>query len=290
MFTIAQYATLSIWRINKATETFALFITCATINAIYCSIWDIAMDWSLGNRTSKHWLLRDTLAYKRHIWFYYLAMVLDPILRFNWVFYAIFGSEKYAQHSSVISFAIATSEVVRRGIWSILRVENEHCTNVSRNRAARDVELPYERTSDELIEAQFDGMAAAEDAPSNVTATETDEETAQSTHERVGTQTEPPEPYRTSSHTTGRAQHTPTPSSAPILRQRRQQLQQTESPVAQALRRVGSAMATAHSQDYERKRKPVPETREQESDEDEDEDAEETAEAEELTDAARRAR
>ena len=38
----------------------------------------------------KPYLLREILAYKKHLWWYYGAMMLDPILRFNWIFYVIF--------------------------------------------------------------------------------------------------------------------------------------------------------------------------------------------------------
>jgi len=68
-------------------------------------------------------------------------MVLDPILRFNWIFYAIYTHD--LQHSTFVSFAVALSEITRRGIWVLFRVENEHCSNVARFKASRDVPLPY---------------------------------------------------------------------------------------------------------------------------------------------------
>lgn len=74
---------------------------------------------------AKHKFLRDTLGYKQ-IWLYYFALVADPILRFNWVFYAIFADD--VQHSAVLSFFVSLSEVCRRGLWMLFRVENEHCT------------------------------------------------------------------------------------------------------------------------------------------------------------------
>lgn len=99
------------------------------------------MDWSLGNPYAKNPLLRDVLAFRR-VWVYYVAMVLDVVIRFNWIVYAIFVRD--IQHSAVMSFVVSVSEVFRRGVWSIFRVENEHCTNVLLFRASRDVPLPYE--------------------------------------------------------------------------------------------------------------------------------------------------
>lgn len=125
MCTILYYMSLSLWRINKVERLRVLFIFWATINGVYCSVWDIVMDWSLMDPYAKHPFLRNTLGFK-YAWWYYVAIVLDPILRFNWIFYAIYGHN--VQHSSLISFLVAFTEVLRRGMWQLFRVENEHCT------------------------------------------------------------------------------------------------------------------------------------------------------------------
>ena len=48
-------------------------------------------------------------------------MIIDPLLRFNWIFYAIYSHD--LQHSAILSFFIGLSEVLRRGMWALLRVE-----------------------------------------------------------------------------------------------------------------------------------------------------------------------
>jgi len=45
-FTILSGMGLSLYRIDKTTEMLALYIVFATVNSIYCSIWDVIMDWS----------------------------------------------------------------------------------------------------------------------------------------------------------------------------------------------------------------------------------------------------
>lgn len=45
-FTILSAMSLSLFRLSRSTETFAFFIFCSTVNSIYCTIWDIVMDWS----------------------------------------------------------------------------------------------------------------------------------------------------------------------------------------------------------------------------------------------------
>jgi hypothetical protein len=98
------------------------------------------MDWSLCQPHAKKRFLRDVRGYKS-TWPYYLAMTIDPILRFNWIFYVIYTHD--LQHSSMAAFFIAFSEVSRRGMWTLFRVENEHCANVAHFKASRDVPLPY---------------------------------------------------------------------------------------------------------------------------------------------------
>jgi hypothetical protein len=137
---IGYYMTLSMWRINRQTRFQASFLTFALLNSLYTSIWDVVMDWSLGNPYAKRILLRDELSF-RYAWVYYAAIVLDVVVRFNWIFYAIFSND--IQHSAFLSFFVSLSEVFRRGVWSVFRVENEHCANVMKFHASREPTLPY---------------------------------------------------------------------------------------------------------------------------------------------------
>lgn len=90
------------------------------------------MDWSLLNPYAKWPFVRDSVGFKNK-WVYYLAMFLDPIIRFSWVFYIIYApgnsNELKAQSqmlSARLSFIAALLEVLRRFMWSFFRVENEH--------------------------------------------------------------------------------------------------------------------------------------------------------------------
>ncbi|KAK2811447.1 hypothetical protein FQN50_002070 [Emmonsiellopsis sp. PD_5] len=222
-FSILYYMTLSLYRVRKEEQLRAIFITCACINAIYTSTWDLAMDWSLGNPYAKHPFLRDSLGFRRR-WVYYIAMVIDPILRFNWIFYAAFTHD--FQHSAILSFMVSFSEVCRRGMWSIFRVENEHCTNVSRFRASRDVPLPYDVPSPSRPSLEEEAHPTEADLRTQESiisdlqaATSADVERATSGSLAQRRSLQPPEPQRT-------------------------------------LTRVGTMLATAHAQDFERKKRP----------------------------------
>ncbi|KAL1625699.1 Xenotropic and polytropic retrovirus receptor 1 [Diplodia seriata] len=240
-WTIMYYMSLSLYRIHKSWHLRTLFIFCATVNAVYCSIWDLVMDWSLMNPYAKKPFLRDNLGYKNVYW-YYVAIVLDPILRFNWIFYAIYGDDY--QHSAILSFMVSLSEIFRRGMWTLFRVENEHCTNVVKYRASRDVPLPYSVpvSTRESLE-QGDGPAALR--PSTPQALE-----SQVSGATTGTDLEGQRSGR------GSIRHRPPPP----------------TPTTRALTRVGTLLHAAHAQDFERRKKPEvgPSGGNDEDDEDDD--------------------
>lgn len=153
------YCFLSVWRIDRIAKYRAIFIVFACLNSIFCSMWDVVMDWSLGQTTSKNYLLRDHLFYEQPA-YYYTAVVADVILRFQWIFYAFFSSQ--VQQLAITSFCIALAEILRRFIWMFFRMENEHCANVILFRASRDSPLPYmvlskvERAINKLVDLHYE--------------------------------------------------------------------------------------------------------------------------------------
>jgi xenotropic and polytropic retrovirus receptor 1 len=229
--------TLSFYRIDRDTHYLIVFIIFAFTNAVYCSIWDVAMDWSLGNFFAPKKLLRDVLAF-RNAWYYYVAIFIDVVIRFNWIFYAIFTND--IQHSAFLSFAVSLSEVFRRGVWTIFRVENEHCTNVNLFRALRDIPLPYKL--EETVLAEDVG-----DHPSPEHRPERDVEREEEEIYR-GDGPNDPNPFRPSSAATEvDIESAVLAGKTPTLRARR-------PTVSQTMARFGTLVATAHSHDFQRKR------------------------------------
>lgn len=181
------------------------------------------MDWSLLQPHANKRFLRDVRGYKNKYW-YYLAMFLDPILRFNWIFYSIYTQD--LQHSTLVSFLVGLSEVSRRGMWTLFRVENEHCSNVARFKAFRDVPLPYE------LESSSQESLAGSQRPSG--------------SEQLGASTSlSPELSRHRSRTSGVVEVRPSPSES-SMRHR-----------PHAVRTFTKLLADAHTQDFEKKRKPA---------------------------------
>lgn len=237
------------------------------------------MDWSLCNPNAKHPYLRDVLGFRK-VWVYYVAMILDPILRFNWIFYAIYTHN--IQHSAILSFFVSFSEICRRGMWSIFRVENEHCTNVNRFRASRDVPLPYALSGpDDTV-----SMPGETYDPSSQ-----QDPILGSPHGEV---------RDTSAATTGAEFDLERAATSDSVRRRRTAQQEQQSPqpppMVRAMSRVGEIMANAHVEDFERKKKPDAlggdikdvdgnEFRNEDSTDYEDDDEEEEEEEEEAQEA-----
>ena len=172
----------------------------------------------LGNPHAKHPLLRNDLVFSPR--YYYLAMVVDPILRFNWILYVIFAWE--LQHSSAVSVTVGLSEVLRRGMWAVFRIENEHCANVRLARATARKPLPFIPVDDDVAKRP---SAARPSPPSS-----------------------PPPP-----HAEAGAAAPPSAAAAAAAGGRRPELESRKS-AHNTLSRVGSAVTAAHASDYERKR------------------------------------
>ncbi|KAI6829581.1 hypothetical protein KC340_g7248 [Hortaea werneckii] len=258
--TISQYVSLSLWRIAKPNYSLeALFIACATMNSCYCIFWDLFYDWSMPMSIyHRPPLLRDQLAYRRHKWWYYAAIAIDPILRFNWIFYVIYADE--VQHASLISFLISLSEVFRRGMWVLFRVENEHSTNVGRYRAQRDPALPYDVSGPSDQEGLLEDIATRADG----------QEGAQEVAVQV------PGRDEESGSASG-----PAPPPSGSLRQRWLSGSPSHSsPVMAAFKRAQNTMLAAHALDYERKKPSEDEeARRASDDDDEDDDDDDEVEA-----------
>ncbi|KAJ4671640.1 Xenotropic and polytropic retrovirus receptor 1 [Exophiala dermatitidis] len=252
---ISYYMTLSLYRIHMTDEMRAVFITFAAINGVYSSFWDVCMDFSLGNPWAKHPFLRDQLAYKKAS-FYYFAIVADVVLRQQWILYAIFTRD--LQHSALLSFFVSLAEVLRRGMWSLFRVENEHCNNVGKFRASRDIPLPYEIP-------ESPEMASKTASPAQQRLQQQQQEQQQPSTTAPG---EEPiaqhEDYEHQpQHATGvdveRYPTATTAASSPSLRHRKWPSggpPTPRTPGMRALQRVGTVIASAHAQDFEKRRRP----------------------------------
>ncbi|KAI1096654.1 EXS-domain-containing protein [Rostrohypoxylon terebratum] len=272
--TIMAAVTLSLYRMRSTDSNLGLFVTFSTMNGIYTSIWDLFMDFSFFQPDTRHRFLRDILGLKRR-WLYYTIMVLDPILRFSWIFYAIFTHDK--QHSTLASFFVSLAEITRRGMWALFRVENEHCTNVAQYKASRDVPLPYHLHPHEPLVERVDSEEEEERHVSTMPVVPVEGATTSAVDLSVaGASALGREQSGTLAHAEAQAQSQDIAEGGAMRWRRKSEVLRSKS--------IRGIMAEAHRQDFEKKRRvPEPPTSdndadlaEQPSDESEGDDDEST--------------
>ncbi|KAG2259783.1 hypothetical protein Bca4012_096752 [Brassica carinata] len=115
--------------------------------AIFSTYWDFVHDWGLLNRTSKNRWLRDKLIIPQKK-VYFIAMILNVLLRFAWIQTVLDFNFSFMHRQTMVT-TVASLEIIRRGIWSFFRLENEHLNNVGKYRAFKSVPLPFNYDEDE---------------------------------------------------------------------------------------------------------------------------------------------
>ncbi|CAE6469773.1 unnamed protein product [Rhizoctonia solani] len=154
---IVSYVAYYGWRHYGSHRDFRMgvWILFATINSCYTSYWDLMMDWSVLQIKGVHYkLLRKELAYSNHIPTYYIAIVINVILRFIWIWYIPSGGLP----AGTRAFMFAVLEMLRRVQWNFFRLENEHIGNADQFRVTREVPLPYVFTGDKDSDDEDQGI------------------------------------------------------------------------------------------------------------------------------------
>lgn len=80
------------------------------------------MDWGLITFTRDGKVLRRQRMYFPIV-FYFLAVVINFMLRFSWTIHRLPGMNML--HSSIIVLVIELGEIIRRSIWNLFRIEWE---------------------------------------------------------------------------------------------------------------------------------------------------------------------
>ncbi|KAI3722419.1 hypothetical protein L2E82_33457 [Cichorium intybus] len=112
------------------------------VATVFNTYWDLVCDWGLLRRDSENPWLRDKLLLP-HRSIYFLAMVVNVILRLAWVQTVLDFHEAPFLHRTALIALLTSLEIIRRGIWNFFRLENEHLNNVGKYRAFKSVPLPF---------------------------------------------------------------------------------------------------------------------------------------------------
>ena len=106
-------------------------------------------DWGLANK--KHGFLRSKLMYPNRA-VYFIAIFMDLFLRYLWVLSLVphnskapFGSD----FTGTLSPFFGVLEILRRTMWGLLRVENEHLNNFEGYRKVKYVPLPFDTETED---------------------------------------------------------------------------------------------------------------------------------------------
>ncbi|KAF5792011.1 putative SPX domain-containing protein [Helianthus annuus] len=140
--TIAAVVTRTIYSQKRGTTLKIISASTSSVATIFSTYWDIVMDWGLLCKDSENPWLRDKLILPNKS-IYFIAMVLNVILRLAWMQTVLDFHEAPFLHKNALIAIVASLEIIRRGIWNFFRLENEHLNNVGKFRAVKSVPLPF---------------------------------------------------------------------------------------------------------------------------------------------------
>ena len=109
---------------KKGKIRFILRIFIGAFSSCYNIFWDIYVDWGCLRKNNNYFLLREKITF--HPLVYYFAMIYDIILRGAWTWYFIPTKSSLSEWKSLFK---DTLEICRRGLWALIRVENESLNN-----------------------------------------------------------------------------------------------------------------------------------------------------------------
>ncbi|GMP58684.1 hypothetical protein CsSME_00022267 [Camellia sinensis var. sinensis] len=145
--TIVALCMRTAYSLNKGLSWNILAWIASAIAAVFSTYWDLVFDWGLLQKKSKNRWLRDKLLVP-HKSVYFAAMVLNVLLRFVWL-QTVLDYQVSFLHKQTLAAIVAVLEIIRRGIWSFFRLENEHLNNVGKYRAFKSVPLPFNYDEDD---------------------------------------------------------------------------------------------------------------------------------------------
>eukprot|EP00126_Sphaerothecum_destruens_P005961 Sdes_comp19141_c0_seq2m9877 len=115
-----------------ASLTEKLWFYSLVINSAFSFVWDVFMDWGLGDR--KHKYLRSQLMY-RYSSFYYFIILFNFCARFTWSI-SLSQHLQLNMHETIFLFELI--EVFRRFLWIFLRIEWQIISQPSFSMLRRD--------------------------------------------------------------------------------------------------------------------------------------------------------
>ena len=117
---------------------FRIFI--GAISTSYNIFWDIYLDWGCGRKNNKHFFLREKITFPQIL--YYFAIFYNVIIRASWTWHFIPIPSHLSEWKNLLT---GTLDIIRRGLWALIRIENENLNNPEHYRSFLTIpDLPVE--------------------------------------------------------------------------------------------------------------------------------------------------
>ena len=127
----------------RSLVTESLAVGFGAFATLYAYAWDIYKDWGLlrCGANERHPLLRQELRYPPLV--YYAAMVVNGLLRVAWavgLYPKAFGIDDF-RLMHYMRLPLECAEIIRRCLWNLFRIENEHLNNCGEFRILKDIPI-----------------------------------------------------------------------------------------------------------------------------------------------------
>ncbi len=128
-----------------------MWIGVGSISTMVSIGWDMKMDFGLAQNDSVNYPLRDKLTYRNKGLYYLckcvvkLGITVNIILRMVWVLSTSPEMVSKLIRPELFSLIIFSLEVMRRGMWNIIRVEYKHLEVCKQFKVTMSVELPFKK-------------------------------------------------------------------------------------------------------------------------------------------------
>ena len=146
-----------IYSTSTTIDTFQTWwILVFSLRSLYTWVWDVKMDWGLGD--PKYGFLAKRFMYTRKS-MYYTAIVADLFLRFLWMSTLIPPNSSKFFNASILPYIgpfTMIAELLRRTMWSFFRLENEHLRNTQGFRRVDFIPLHFDHGVGKADETQVD--------------------------------------------------------------------------------------------------------------------------------------
>ena len=149
-FVLTLLCSLSPAKFNNNPSMKLCFYVLMAVNTVCSYFDDLKFSWQLLQKNSVHPLLRDVLALP-HLSFYYFAVASNLFLRFYWTVNLL--PLRYFQSrvvENIVALGTVFTEVVRRTIGNIIRVEVLHWEGVGNFNVVQQLPLPFFNTLEEV--------------------------------------------------------------------------------------------------------------------------------------------